>query len=271
MRHWKLRRNTLTLPPTGRIMGILNTTPDSFSDGGLYTDLDAAISHAHEMMRDGADIIDIGGESTRPGARKVSPDEEIHRVLPVIEKLRAAPNGEKLLLSIDTRHAQVARAALCAGVDIVNDIGGLGDAAMREVCAEFKCGVVLMHMQGTPRTMQLAPHYEDVVAEVRVFFERRIELARHDGIELERICLDPGIGFGKTTEHNLALITHLEELRCRNELPMLMALSRKRFLKELGKDTVEMSLVAARNGAELHRVHDVAPLRETLNSLTIYD
>ena len=265
MRIWTLRRGSLSLPPSGRILGILNNTPDSFSDGGCHADAQAAVCHAQQMLEEGADIIDIGGESTRPGAQEVPVEEELRRVLPIIRRLREL--HPRALLSIDTRHAPVARAALQAGADIVNDVGGLGDPAMREVCAEYACGVVLMHMQGVPRTMQLAPSYVDVVAEVRAFFEQRVSLARQAGIAAGRICLDPGIGFGKTTAHNVQLIEHLEELRC-EDLPMLMALSRKRFLRDIGKDTVEMSLVAARHGADLHRVHEVAPLRAALDAVS---
>lgn len=267
-RNWQLARECWQLPPGGAVMGILNVTPDSFSDGGRYNGVEAAAAHARDMVQAGADMIDIGGESTRPGAAAVDAAEEMRRVLPVIEALRAAM--PELRLSIDTRHAEVARAALQAGADVVNDITGLADPAMRAVCAEFPCGVVLMHMQGTPQTMQIAPHYDDVVAEVRAFFEERLALAQADGIAAERICLDPGIGFGKTVEHNLALIRGLEALRVQN-LPLLMALSRKRFLGVLWGDavavrqaslpTVVMSLLAAQHGADLHRVHDVADLR----------
>jgi dihydropteroate synthase len=192
-------------------MGILNVTPDSFSDGGRYNGVEAAAAHARDMVQAGADMIDIGGESTRPGAAAVDAAEEMRRVLPVIEALRAAM--PELRLSIDTRHAEVARAALQAGADVVNDITGLADAEMRCVCAEMPCGVVIMHMQGTPETMQKAPRYDDVVAEVRDFFAARVALAVASGIAPERICLDPGIGFGKTRAHNLALIRHLEKLR----------------------------------------------------------
>lgn len=270
-RNWQLAREYWQLPPGGAVMGILNVTPDSFSDGGRYTGVEAAVAHARDMVQAGADMIDIGGESTRPGAAAVDEDEELRRVLPVIEALRSAM--PELRLSIDTRHATVARAALRAGADVVNDITGLADPAMRAVCAEFPCGVVLMHMQGTPQTMQIAPHYEDVVAEVRAFFEERLALALADGIAAERICLDPGIGFGKTVEHNLALIRRLESLRVQNR-PLLMALSRKRFLGALWGDaavarqsslpTVVMSLQAAQYGADLHRVHDVADMRRAL-------
>ncbi len=270
-RSWQLARELWQCPRRGAIMGILNVTPDSFSDGGLHDSLPAAIVHARELVAQGADIIDVGGESTRPGSAEVAVEEELRRTQPVIAALRA--EFPELRLSIDTRHAEVARAALLAGADVVNDITGLADAEMRRVCAELPCGVVIMHMQGTPETMQKAPHYDDVVAEVRDFFTARVALAVASGIAPERICLDPGIGFGKTREHNLALIRNLESLRVQN-LPMLMALSRKRFLGEILGDgtlprenplpTVVMSLQAAARGADMHRVHDVAPLRHAL-------
>ena len=270
-RSWQLARELWQFPSSGAIMGILNVTPDSFSDGGLHDSLPAAIAHARELVEQGADIIDVGGESTRPGSAEVAVEEELRRTQPVIAALRA--EFPKLRLSIDTRHAEVARAALQAGADVVNDITGLADAEMRCVCAEMPCGVVIMHMQGTPETMQKAPRYDDVVAEVRDFFAARVALAVASGIAPERICLDPGIGFGKTRTHNLALIRNLESLRVQN-LPMLMALSRKRFLGEiLGEGalprenplpTVVMSLLAAARGADMHRVHDVAPLRHAL-------
>lgn len=252
-------------------MGILNVTPDSFSDGGMHTGVESAVAHARKLVAAGADIVDIGGESTRPGAAEVDAAEEERRVLPVIIALRA--EMPELRISIDTRHAAVARAALHAGADVVNDITGLADPEMRAVCAEFPCGVVLMHMQGTPQTMQLSPHYDDVVAEVRSFFEARVAQAQAAGIAPERICLDPGIGFGKNVEHNLALIRGLESLRVQ-DCPLLMALSRKRFLGALWGDaefarrsalpTVVMSLQAAECGADIHRVHDVDELRRAL-------
>lgn len=252
-------------------MGILNVTPDSFSDGGLHYSVDAALQHAGQLVQQGAHIIDVGGESTRPGAAPVSEEEELRRTEPVIRALRQ--QFPTLRISIDTRHAGVAAAALAAGADIVNDISGLADEAMRSLCAATRCGVILMHMQGEPATMQQAPHYDDVVTEVRAFFEQRVALAEDSGIAAESICLDPGIGFGKTTAHNVALIRELESLRVR-DLPLMMALSRKRFLGELlqapsaGKEsplpTVIMSLLAADRGADLHRVHDVAPLRQAL-------
>lgn len=271
MRTWHLRNEIWQLPPQGGIMGILNVTPDSFSDGGQHATTAAALEHAERMLHEGAHIIDIGGESTRPGSAPVPEDEEMRRVLPVITALRERHPAARI--SIDTRHATVAAAALQAGADIVNDISGLADARMRALCAEQPCGIILMHMQGTPATMQQAPHYQNVVAEVRDFFARRVAQAERDGIDPQRICLDPGIGFGKTTEHNLALIRHLSDLRVR-DLPLMMALSRKRFIgeilhnPELAKTsplpTVALSLLAADRGADLHRVHDIAPLHHAL-------
>lgn len=270
-RTWQLARECWQLPPGGAVMGILNVTPDSFSDGGLHADVESALAHARQMLAEGADMIDVGGESTRPGSAEVPVQEEMRRVLPVIEALRAEFPAARL--SIDTRHAEVARATLQAGVDVVNDITGLASPEMRKVCAEMPCGVVLMHMQGEPRTMQQKPEYSDVVAEVRAFFENQLSQAAADGIEMQRLCLDPGIGFGKTVEHNLCLIRELDSLRVMNR-PLLMALSRKRFMGTLLQDsdlpkisplpTVVMSLLAADRGADLHRVHDVAELRQAL-------
>lgn len=252
-------------------MGILNVTPDSFSDGGRHNTLETALAHAHKMIQEGADIIDIGGESTRPGSAETPPAEERARVVPIIQALRA--EFPALRISIDTRHAATAEAALYAGADIVNDITALASADMRRVCAEHPCGIILMHMQGTPDTMQQAPHYTDVVAEVRQFFTERLRLAAQSGIEPERICLDPGIGFGKTDAHNMQLIRQLEALRVQDR-PLLMALSRKAFMGRILAQpdypkihplpTVTMSLLAADRGAELHRVHDVAALHMAL-------
>lgn len=271
MRTWHLRKGPWLLPSEGAILGILNTTPDSFSDGGEHAGLEAAVRHAERLAAEGAHIIDIGGESTRPGAEEISAETEIARTIPVIEALRRA--HPDLLLSIDTRHAGTARQALDAGADIINDITGLASPAMRQLCAERPCGIILMHMQGEPRTMQQAPQYGDVIAEVRRFFEERIRLAESTGIDPRRLCLDPGIGFGKTVEHNLTLIRRLAELRVR-DLPILMALSRKSLMSRILGDeaavktspvpTVAMSLLAADSGADLHRVHDVAPLHQAL-------
>lgn len=251
-------------------MGILNVTPDSFSDGGSHATLADALRHADSMLEAGADIIDVGGESTRPGAAPVSVEEEIARAVPVVEALRARFGQARI--SIDTRHAAVARAALEAGADVVNDVEGLRGEGMAELCAEFGCGVVVMHMQGEPGTMQQAPCYKDVVGEVRAFFEERLAVLTAAGIDPACLCWDPGIGFGKTVEHNLALIAHLESLRVAG-LPLLMALSRKRFLGAVLEDaaagreagaTVAMSLYARRCGADMHRVHDVRPLKRAL-------
>ena len=271
MQQWQLRNQLWTIPSAGGIMGILNVTPDSFSDGGQHNSIAAAVAHTRSMLEQGAHIIDIGGESTRPGAEPVSEAEEEARTAPVITALRR--EFPTALLSIDTRHPAVAAAALQAGADIVNDITGLTSAEMRALCAAQPCGIILMHMQGTPQTMQIAPTYTDVVAEIRAFFEERLAVAQQSGIDPARICLDPGIGFGKTTQHNLELIRHLSSLRIQN-CPIMMALSRKRFLGELIADpqlaktspipTVTMSLLAAENGANLHRVHDVAPLHHAL-------
>ncbi len=252
-------------------MGIVNTTPDSFSDGGRFQDIDAAVMHAEELIHQGAIIIDIGGESTRPGAQEVSVEEELARTIPVIESLR--DNFHGTLISIDTRHVEVARAALEAGVDIINDITGLADPQMRELCAQYGCGVILMHMQGDPQTMQKSPHYEDVIREIREFFTQRVRLAEAAGIKRSSICLDAGIGFGKTLEHNLEIIAKLDELRPSPEMPLLMALSRKRMLSTILHDmqkgrsalaTVSMSLMAAERGADLHRVHDVSEMHQAL-------
>ncbi len=252
-------------------MGIVNTTPDSFSDGGRYQNVDAAVMHAEELIHQGAIIIDIGGESTRPGAQEVSIDEELARTIPVIESLR--DNFHGTLISIDTQHVEVARAALEAGVDIINDITGLADPQMRELCAQYGCGVILMHMQGEPQTMQKSPHYEDVIREIREFFIQRVRLAEAAGIKRNSICLDAGIGFGKTLEHNLEIIAKLDQLRPSPEMPLIMALSRKRMLSTILHDmqkgrsplaTVSMSLMAAERGADLHRVHDVAEMHQAL-------
>ena len=248
-------------------MGILNVTPDSFSDGGTHADPAAALAHAAALAEQGADVIDVGGESTRPGAQEVPPAEEAARVLPVLRAIRR--ELPRIRLSIDTRHAEVARAALDAGADIVNDITGLRAPGMLELCAQSNCGIVLMHMQGEPATMQDNPQYTDVVSQVRAFFEERVQAAERVGIDPQRICLDPGFGFGKTAAHNMQLLEHLGELRVRN-LPLMSALSRKRFLKEYFGDrtdpqsTVAASLLASAHGADIHRVHDVLALKRAL-------
>ncbi len=244
-------------------MGILNVTPDSFSDGGRHLGLERALVHARLMIAEGAALIDIGGESTRPGAVSVSVVDEIQRTVPVVSALRAEWDG---LISIDTSKAAVAEAALAAGADIVNDVTGLrGDPAMADVCAASGCGVVVMHMRGDPQTMQAAPQYADVVAEVREFFVERMESLTRAGIDLESLCFDPGIGFGKALRHNLALLRALENLSPVGR-PLLLGVSRKSFIGALLETndlalrdwpTVAITSKAREQGVMLHRVHAV--------------
>ncbi len=251
-------------------MGILNVTPDSFSDGGDHCEIQSALSHARRMIAEGAEMIDIGGESTRPGALPVSEEDEISRTAPVVAALRAEWDG---LISIDTMKAAVARAALAAGADIVNDVSGLlADPEMATICAASGCGVVVMHRQGDPQTMQAAPSYADVVAEVRAFFEERFTTLTAAGIAADALCFDPGIGFGKTRQHNLALIRALGEISVHGR-PLLLGVSRKSFIgKMLGSDdlnarewpTVAITSYAREKGVMLHRVHAVRPNFEAL-------
>ena len=244
-------------------MGILNLTPDSFSDGGRFTTIDSAVSAAKEMLDDGADIIDIGGESTRPGAAAVSENDELQRVMPVVEAIAA---GTSAVISVDTSKAAVARATLERGAHIINDVSAMtSDPKMAAIIAEFNAGIVLMHMQGTPRTMQNNPTYHNVVTEVSEYLAQRINAAEADGIDRRNIAIDPGIGFGKTTEHNLLLLAQLSELK-KHQLPLLVGLSRKRFIGTLNGTPVEDRLAgslagltcAIVNGAHIMRVHDVA-------------
>ncbi|MDX2039587.1 MAG: dihydropteroate synthase [Isosphaeraceae bacterium] len=273
MPHWTARRLTLLAPesPPTRplVMGIVNTTPDSFSDGGLALEPDDALAHARRLVAQGADLLDIGGESTRPDAPVVALDEELRRVLPVVERLLALPDAPPI--SIDTSKPEVARRALDLGASIINDVTALADPDMRRVVADSGAGVVLMHMRGDPRTMQLAPRYDDVAAEVVDFLARRIELCIADGIPRERIAVDPGIGFGKTQEHNLTLLREIprfRELGC----AILIGVSRKGFLgiitgrprHERAVASAVCSLHAATLGASVLRVHDVAPLVDAL-------
>ncbi|HTU31583.1 MAG TPA: dihydropteroate synthase [Solirubrobacteraceae bacterium] len=251
-------------------MGILNVTPDSFSDGGRFTDVPRAVAHGLAMEREGASIIDVGGESTRPGAEPVSEQDELARVVPVIEGLRAA--GLEARISIDTSKAAVAAAALEAGAELVNDVSALrADAGMAELVAARGVTCVLMHMRGEPRTMQRDPRYEDVVGEVRSFLQERLGAALDAGVAEDRIWLDPGIGFGKTAEHNLALLRELPRLTDLGR-PIVIGTSRKSFLGRLtGRDftglaaaTVATSVLAYERGARVFRVHDVAPTRDAL-------
>lgn len=225
-------------------MGILNVTPDSFSDGGAFVDIDTALAHARSMIADGADIIDVGGESTRPGASPVDDDTERSRVLPVV----AALAGEGLIVSIDTTKASVADAALGAGALIVNDVSGLGDPTMRRVSAHHGAGVVIMHMQGTPATMQTNPKYDNVVVDVGRFLAGRCLDAIDAGIRVESIAIDPGIGFGKTVEHNLTLLRHLDAYTHLG-YPVAVGTSRKGFLGELLEPVRGTTTPAERDGA----------------------
>jgi dihydropteroate synthase len=256
-----------------RIMGVLNVTPDSFSDGGKFLDVDAAVEHGRKMTGAGADIIDIGGESTRPGAAAVSVDEELRRVLPVVERL------QDLVVSVDTTKSAVAEKSLAAGARIVNDISALRfDPRMVDVVRDAGAGVVLMHMQGTPQTMQQSPRYDDVVAEVRSFLAERIVFAESRGLKKTQIAVDPGIGFGKTVEHNLQLLARLSEfgsLGC----PVVVGTSRKSFIdKVLAAQGVERGgevdgrlwgtaatvAWAVAQGARVVRVHDVAEMSDVV-------
>lgn len=260
---WHTSRGPLELTRRAQVMGILNATPDSFSDGGCYSTLAAALGHARRMIAQGATLIDIGGESTRPGAMPVAVADEIARTRPVVAALRAEWDGH---ISIDTTKAAVAAAALAAGADIINDVSGLrADPDMPALCATSGCGVVVMHMQGEPRTMQQAPHYADVVAEVSAFFVERLDALVMAGIAREALCFDPGIGFGKSLDHNLALLRSLGRL-CPHGRPLLLGISRKSFLGTLigfdapaGRDaaTAVVTALARQQGVMLHRVHDV--------------
>ena len=267
---WKTRRHSIDLRHRSLVMGILNTTPDSFSDGGLHDDPGSSLEHARTMIAEGAAIIDIGGESTRPGAAAISVAEEIRRTEPVIAKLRREWDG---LISIDTSKAAVAEAALAAGADIVNDVSGLtADPEMAAVCKAAGCGIVVMHMQGKPRTMQISPHYDDVVREVRDFFEERLATLTAFGIDADTLCFDPGIGFGKALDHNLALLRSLDQLILPGR-PLLLGVSRKSFIaKILGETdlsnrewpTVALTSFGREKGAMIHRVHSVKPNAEAL-------
>jgi dihydropteroate synthase len=267
---WQLRGRTLTAGAPPLVLGIVNVTPDSFSDGGRFGDTDAAVALALRLVEQGADLLDIGGESTRPGSQPVAVEEELSRVLPVVRRLA----GQTAVpLSVDTSKAEVARQALEAGAHIINDITALrGDPAMPEVVRTYAAGVILMHMQGTPATMQNAPHYENVVAEVAAFLEARLQACVDLGIASSQVVLDPGIGFGKTTEQNVQLLTHLEELQ-RLGRPVCLGVSRKGFLGKLLGRPVEQrlagSLAAAcyalvRGSAQILRVHDVAETRDVV-------
>jgi len=257
---------------TPRLMGVVNVTPDSFSDGGLFLDPEAAVAHGLELVEAGAQVLDVGGESTRPGAEPVGVEEELRRVVPVIRGL----SGSQARISVDTSKAAVAAAALDAGAEIVNDVTALrGDPGMAGLCAERGATVVLMHMLGEPRTMQRDPRYEDVVDDVKAFLAERLEAAVAAGIAEGRVWLDPGIGFGKTGAHNMELLRRLGELR---ELgrPLVIGTSRKSFIGKVDGSpaderlggTIASSVLAAAEGADVLRVHDVAEMRQALTVAT---
>jgi dihydropteroate synthase len=266
---WRLRTRILALLRRPLLMGIVNVTPDSFSDGGKFLDAEAAVAHAKQLVVDGADILDIGGESSRPRAVDVSAAEEIERVLPVI---RGLVGEVDVPISIDTRKSSVAQAAIDAGAEIINDVSGLeADPRMVEVAASTGAGVCVMHMQGSPQTMQDRPTYDDVVAEVGGYLQQRLDVLTAAGIASARICLDPGIGFGKTFEHNRELLENCGTLHDLGA-PILVGHSRKRFLGQLlGDDaadrtqsTIGVALALAAQGVQVLRVHDVRAVREAL-------
>jgi dihydropteroate synthase len=264
---WRTRDHTFDLSQHGLVMGVVNVTADSFSDGGRFVDVDRAVEHARRLAAEGAEIIDIGGESTRPGAEPVDEAEEMRRVLPVIERLSTLNSqpSTSVVISIDTRKPAVARAALERGAAIVNDVTGLRDPAMREVVREFGAGAIAMHMQGEPQTMQHAPRYGDVTAEIREFFRQIFDASVACGIDPMCLAFDPGIGFGKTVAHNLALIRNLDSMRVGGR-PLVLGVSRKSFIgKVLGSTamedrawpTVALTSYGRVQGANVFRVHDV--------------
>ncbi len=274
--HDKLHCGRYLLPMQGEgfrplVMGVLNVTPDSFSDGGSHATLELALSHAEQMIAEGVDIIDIGGESTRPGSAPVSAAQEMDRVMPVLYALRDCGKP----LSVDTRRPAVMREAIAAGADMINDIEGFREPASLAAVSDAECALCIMHMQGEPGTMQSDPTYVDVVAEVGDFLAARAVAAREAGIAAQRLCIDPGFGFGKTLDHNLALLRQLDALQDRLQLPLLAGLSRKTMIGKLTGKPVEQrmagsvaaALVAVKHGARIVRVHDVA---ETVDALKVW-
>ena len=269
---WRAGDRAWEFPRSPLIMGIVNVTPDSFSDGGQHATPAAAVAHALALAAEGADLLDIGGESTRPGAPAVSESEELARVIPVIEQLAGQTESA---LSIDTQKPAVAEAAISAGAVIINDIAAnRTEPQMWEIVAAARAGYVAMHMQGTPQTMQDAPEYTEVVAEVRAFFEERLERFTKAGLNAEQVMFDPGLGFGKTVEHNLALLAGLERFK-KMKRPLLVGASRKSFIGRLTEAAVEDRLAgslacacrAAEAGTAVLRVHDV---KETIQALQIW-
>ena len=253
------------------VMGVLNVTPDSFSDGGRFSSLDAAITQAELMIESGVDIIDIGGESTRPGSPPLSIDEELRRVMPVLYALRDCGKP----ISVDTRRTEVMQEAMIAGVDMINDITGFCDEDSLSQLRDSDCALCIMHMQGTPQTMQHDPSYDDVVREVSAFLLQRADAAASEGIDRRRLCIDPGFGFGKTLQHNVELLANVERIQRELSLPLLVGLSRKSMIGKLTDKPVEQrmagsiaaALYAIAQGARIVRVHDVA---ETVDAISVW-
>ena len=263
LHQWHCNKKTISLGENTLVMGILNTTPDSFSDGGLFNSARKGLKRAVKMAEEGADIIDIGGESSRPGAKKIDVAEEINRTIPIIKLIRQElPN---ILVSIDTTKSQVAEKALQAGADIVNDISAMTfDPKIKQIIKKYNAGLILMHMQGTPQDMQINPQYKDVYSDVKNFLSKKYKEAEEAGINRQSIILDPGIGFGKSLEHNLTLLKSLDRLT--NEMPILLGLSRKSFIgsilnRENPNERLSGGLAAnafaIMKGAHILRVHDV--------------
>lgn len=271
-RLWKIGERIFDLSQQGLIMGVLNVTPDSFSDGGDFFGAENAVEHGLRMAAEGAHIVDVGGESTRPRAEPVAPEEELRRAIPVIEQLR---RKSEVIISIDTSKAEVARAAIRAGASIVNDVtGGRGDEKMMPLIAESKSAFIIMHMQGTPQTMQISPQYTNVVSEVFDFFRQQYSRAIVYNIDPMAIAFDPGIGFGKTLEHNLELLAQLERLRACDR-PIVIGVSRKSFMGKLINSAqisdrlapaVALTSLLRTRGADVLRVHDV---KENVNALKV--
>ena len=268
-RQWRLRTRTLHFTNLPCLMGIVNVTPDSFSDGGKFATQESAVDQALRLAAQGADILDIGGESTRPYSTPVTEDEELRRVIPVVQ---AIAEKTKVPISVDTSKARVAYEAIAAGAEIINDVTGLtGDPQMMTIARESGAGICAMHMQGTPQTMQDHPHYEDVVEEIADYLRARRDALEAAGIPRDRICLDPGIGFGKTHEHNLELLVHCHRFHALG-CPLLVGHSRKGFIAKIIGDkerdrtagTIGVALALARQQVQVIRVHDVQPVRDAL-------
>jgi dihydropteroate synthase len=274
---WQVRDRAIDLALRPLIMGIVNATPDSFSDGGQFLPTEAAVAHALELIEQGADLLDIGGESTRPGSLPVPVEEELRRVVPVVEALAASDRLGSVLLSVDTSKAEVAERCLEAGAHVINDVTALrGNPHMGEVVKAHRAGIILMHMQGTPATMQQNPHYDDVITEVMCFFQERLQVCADLGIAAACVVLDPGIGFGKTAAHNAELLARLDEFLTLGR-PICLGVSRKGFLgrllaRDIGERLAGSLAVVCdalqQQSAQLFRVHDVGPTRDVLRVLT---